>query len=206
MHQYSDRDRGGAFANPPRPGRWWRRRRRKALPLGASLVIAFVVGAGAATAYDLLARTESLSSIAVDLSSYIPWVSQDPATAREPTGSRPRAIPLCPTFFGGLGTCIVDGDTGWESGVKWRLHDVDTPEVSQARCRNERNQGIAARDRLQDLMRAGYTIDWLGRTDRYGRQLVRVRLGDGADAGRVLLREGLARSWPDGAKTWCNGR
>lgn len=26
-------------------------------------------------------------------------------------------------------TCLVDGDTGWEAGVKWRLVDVDTPNT-----------------------------------------------------------------------------
>ncbi|MEO1749922.1 MAG: hypothetical protein AAFR27_15140 [Pseudomonadota bacterium] len=25
-------------------------------------------------------------------------------------------------------TCLVDGDTGWQNGVKWRLEGVDTPE------------------------------------------------------------------------------
>ena len=28
-------------------------------------------------------------------------------------------------------TCLVDGDTGWEHGVKWRLKSVDTPEISK---------------------------------------------------------------------------
>lgn len=203
MRQFSDRDRGGAFAAPPpRRERWSRRRRRKA---SASLVTAFVVGAGAAAAYDLLWSTKSLSSVAGDLASYLSWASRNPGTSNNASRFTPRAIPLCSTF-GNRWTCLVDGDTGWENGIKWRLKNVDTPEISQPGCRTERNQGIAARDRLQDLMRSGYAIDWLGRTDRYGRQLVRVRLGDGADAGRVLVREGLARSWPHGAKTWCNGR
>jgi len=34
--------------------------------------------------------------------------------------------------------CLVDGDTGWERGVKWRLTRVDTPEVSEPSCANER--------------------------------------------------------------------
>ena len=117
-----------------------------------------------------------------------------------------RGIQIC-GWAGTLrrGTCLVDGDTGWENGVKWRLADVDTPEITNPGCSSERQQGLAARDRLQDLMSGGYSIDWLGRTDRYSRQLVNIRLGDGRDAGRVLLGEGLARPFPNSQKAWCSG-
>ena len=105
----------------------------------------------------------------------------------------------------GDATCLVDGDTGWENGVKWRLAGVDTPEISSPDCSSERQRGLAARDRLQSLMREGYEIIRLGRTDHYNRQLVNVRLRDGRDAGQVLLAEGLARQFLSRAKPWCNG-
>jgi hypothetical protein len=35
-------------------------------------------------------------------------------------------------------TCVVDGDTIWQAGVKMRLLDIDTPETSQAQCDRER--------------------------------------------------------------------
>ena len=117
-----------------------------------------------------------------------------------------RGIPIC-GWAGTLrrATCLVDGDTGWENGVKWRLADVDTPEISKPGCSNELQQGLAARDRLQGLMGGGYTINWLGRTDRYNRQLVNITLGDGRDASRVLVNEGLARPFPNSQKAWCSG-
>src|SRR5690606_633665 len=34
-------------------------------------------------------------------------------------------------------TCLVDADTGWERGVKWRLLDIDTPEISRPECPRE---------------------------------------------------------------------
>jgi len=116
------------------------------------------------------------------------------------------AIPICTGWDHALrhATCLVDGDTGWEHGVKWRLSDVDTPEISSPGCSSELHQGLAARDRLQSLMAAGYTINWLGRTDRYNRQLVNVTLSDGRDAGRVLLGERLARPFPNSQKAWCS--
>ena len=87
-------------------------------------------------------------------------------------------------------TCLVDGDTGWEHGVKWRL--LSTPG-----CSSEYNTAIAARDRLQALMGAGYRIDWTGANGSYGRALVRITLSDGRDAGKVLLKEDLAQPWPN---------
>ncbi|KKN62544.1 hypothetical protein LCGC14_0510910 [marine sediment metagenome] len=52
-------------------------------------------------------------------------------------------------------TCIVDGDTGWERGVKWRALDVDTLEISSPECAEEKRVGIKARDRLRELMGNG---------------------------------------------------
>jgi endonuclease YncB( thermonuclease family) len=117
-----------------------------------------------------------------------------------------RSIPICSGWdrASSRATCLVDGDTGWENGVKWRLSAVDAPEITSPGCASERQQGLAARDRLQGLMAAGYAIRWLGATDRYNRELVDITLSDGRDAGRVLIWEGLARTWPNGAKKWCN--
>ena len=115
------------------------------------------------------------------------------------------AIPLC---HGGdraarKVTCIVDGDTGWEHGVKWRALDVDTPEIGHAECAAEKRLGIAARDRLRQLMAGGYRIERAGRAGYYGRDLVTIRLDDGRDAGRVLIVEGLSQPWPNEGNKWC---
>jgi endonuclease YncB( thermonuclease family) len=111
------------------------------------------------------------------------------------------SIPLC-----GAGrriTCIVDGDTGWEGGRKWRLIRVDTPEISNPECRAEYAKAVAARDRLVSLMRKGYRIVWSGRNDRYGRALVDIELSSGDSAAQVLLNEGLAQGWPNTGNVWC---
>jgi endonuclease YncB( thermonuclease family) len=117
------------------------------------------------------------------------------------------ALPLC---TGGdraarKVTCLVDGDTGWEKGVKWRLLDIDTPETSGAECSQERQIGKQATQRLQDLMAGGYRLADSGTKDRTSdrRELVRIILPDGRDAGQVLVREGLAQLWPNKGNTWC---
>lgn len=100
-------------------------------------------------------------------------------------------------------TCVVDGDTGWERGEKWRLLDIDTPETDRAECADERVKGKLATDRLRELMAGGYHFDWPGKFDRSGRKLVRVILKNGDDAGQILIGEHLAQSWPNKGNIWC---
>lgn len=90
-------------------------------------------------------------------------------------------------------TCLVDGDTGWERGVKWRLKGVDTPEyAAHAECSEEPEQAAQATIRMLELMNDGYKIEWLNQKGSARRDLVRVRLSDGRDAGQVLIDEGFA--------------
>lgn len=119
-----------------------------------------------------------------------------------------RTVPIC---SGGNRaerrlTCVVDGDTGWENGAKWRLTSpsggVDAPEVSKPECAAEKAAGDRATRRLQALMSGGYTMSG-GDYDRYDRRLVLIILADGRDAGAVLIEEGLAQPWPNSSNPWC---
>lgn len=102
-------------------------------------------------------------------------------------------------------TCLIDGDSGWEKGVKWRLLDIDAPETFGAECRRERQMGLEAKRRLIALMDGGYRIQYSGRVDRTSakRQLVRIILPNGGDAADVLLKERLAQRWPNKSNPWC---
>src|SRR5688572_18991541 len=91
----------------------WRRRRRRLAILGVAPVVGFAMPFAIKPAIPLV--TSQLS----------------PAAALSVGG-----VPIC---AGGLRaahrvTCLVDGDTGWESGVKWRLSGVDTPELTLPGC------------------------------------------------------------------------
>ncbi|GAB5506093.1 MAG: hypothetical protein Rhirs2KO_12560 [Rhizobiaceae bacterium] len=100
-------------------------------------------------------------------------------------------------------TCLYDGDTGWENGVKWRLKDVDTPEYNGA-CGFERETAKDAFYRMRELMAAGYKVEWLHEKAHDGeRELVAIRLRDGRNAGIVLVEEDLAVAWPHRAGAWC---
>lgn len=109
------------------------------------------------------------------------------------------AMPICGS--GKRVTCVVDGDTFWLEGVKYRLKDVDTPEV-HGKCRNERRLAKKATEALRGFFERGeMQLTTYGR-GYYGRVLVRVSIS-GVDAGEWLIENGLARRWPDGKKWWC---
>jgi endonuclease YncB( thermonuclease family) len=101
-------------------------------------------------------------------------------------------------------TCLIDGDTGRDNGEKWRLVSIDTPELSEPECENEKRLAVAARDRLRTLLAAGYRIRASGLHDPHGRSLVDIELADGRDVSRILLTEGLAQKWPNRGNIWCD--
>ena len=105
---------------------------------------------------------------------------------------------------GGGTNCVVDGDTFWFQGEKYRIADIDTPETHPARCAEEAALGEAATDRLQQWLNAGaFTLESAARdADRYGRKL-RVPTRGGESVGSVLVDEGLARPWEGRRRPWC---
>jgi micrococcal nuclease len=98
-------------------------------------------------------------------------------------------------------TCVVDGDTFWHNRIKYRLADIDAPEVSQPQCEAEARQGQAATIRLAALLNAGrFELQSQG-LDRYGRTLATVTRAAQSIGGQ-LVSEGLARRWGD-RRGWC---
>jgi endonuclease YncB( thermonuclease family) len=109
---------------------------------------------------------------------------------------------LCPS--GGGRNCVVDGDTFWFAGDKYRIIDIDTPETHPARCAEEAALGDAATGRLRQWLNAGaFSLESAGRdVDRYDRKL-RIVTRDGTSVGSVLIAEGLARPWEGQRRPWC---
>ena len=105
---------------------------------------------------------------------------------------------------GGGTDCVVDGDTFWFQGEKYRIADIDTPETHPARCAEEAALGEAATDRLQQWLNDGaFSLESAERdADRYGRKL-RVPKRGGESVGSVLVDEGLARPWEGRRRPWC---
>lgn len=97
-------------------------------------------------------------------------------------------------------TCVVDGDTFWLNRIKYRLADIDAPEVSKPTCAAEARLGRAATYRLAALLSEGFEMEAQG-ADRYGRTLATVTR-KGRSIGGQLISEGLARRWGD-RRGWC---
>lgn len=112
--------------------------------------------------------------------------------------------PLC--HGGRRVTCVVDGDTFWKDGVKYRLLDIDAPESSydKARCGYERERAAEATQLLQRLLRSGIASMRLHGQDRYGRTLVTIDTSLG-NVSTVLLNAELAVPFGDKRLTrrWC---
>jgi endonuclease YncB( thermonuclease family) len=90
---------------------------------------------------------------------------------------------------------VLDGDSITVDGIEWRLLGFDAPEIDRAKCEGERRLAIIARARLGALITAhagDLELTDSGQRDRYKRPLATLVLG-GADAGRTLIAEGLAR-------------
>jgi endonuclease YncB( thermonuclease family) len=95
-------------------------------------------------------------------------------------------------------TCVVDGDTWWRDGVKYRLACVDAVEIDDER-------GVEARDELRQLLsRPDAHVRDLGINDRYRRSLAMIGVGD-TTAGRILVSKGLAerKDYRD-TRSWCH--
>lgn len=127
-----------------------------------------------------------------------------PVVRPPPSEGVSAAFTLC-----GSGTrlnCVVDGDTFWMSGEKIRIADIDTPELSPARCASEKAKGEAAKRALLSELNAGrFELASYGQndTDVYGRKL-RTVMRNNQSIGDRLIAKGLARPWTGSRRSWCD--
>ncbi|MGH6694231.1 MAG: thermonuclease family protein [Sphingopyxis sp.] len=169
-----------------------RRTVRSNLWLAPVMAVAFV--AALATFQRFPGGAEAVSAPMASL-----FAGGEGAAVRDALSAR---FALC--HSGGGRNCVVDGDTFWFAGDKYRIADIDTPETHPARCAEEAALGDAATERLRAWLNAGaFSLESAGRdTDRYRRSLRIVTRG-GTSVGSVLVAEGLARPWEGPRRPWC---
>ena len=110
------------------------------------------------------------------------------------------AIPICAS--GKRVTCVVDGDTVWVKGVKYRFEEIDTPEKGAlAECRRGCRRFRLLSAWRKSFPRESSRIKSSGK-DRYGRVLARFMVGK-KSAREMLVAEGLARPWRGQTEDWC---
>lgn len=134
----------------------------------------------------------------------IAFSSDSPTPVSFASLDRPRPhLELCGN--GPRHDCVVDGDTLWLDGVKIRVADIDTPEVSEPKCHFEYELGMRATYRLRDILNEGpFSLGPIGARDedQHGRKL-RVITRSGQSLGNMLVAEGLARTWTGRREPWC---
>ena len=100
--------------------------------------------------------------------------------------------------------CVVDGDTFWLKGTKYRIADISALEVSSPNCSAEAALGERAISRLVDLLNeGGFSLETIDRDEEaYGRKL-RLVTRAGHSVGERLVAEGLAERWRGERRNWC---
>ena len=85
------------------------------------------------------------------------------------------------------------------------MKGYDTPEPQTNVCGGEFERQLAdkASNRLMELLNENdWDLEVTGERGRFNRKLATITI-NGKDVGDILIREGLARRWPDGEEWWC---
>lgn len=103
-------------------------------------------------------------------------------------------------YNAGAADCVLDGDTIFLGGQRIEIA-IDSPEINGALCPEERQLGIAAANRLRELLDSGEvkltgTVSQADGTIRHNLSV------DGADVGKAMIAAGAARPYGSG-QGWC---
>lgn len=110
----------------------------------------------------------------------------------------------------GRSAVIIDGDTVAFGSERVRIINIEAPGIAEPECEREEIYALRSRQRLAELITGGpVRIERTGR-DQIGRTLGRLFLADGRDVAGILVEEGLALTWYEGAEAkesrrrhWC---
>jgi micrococcal nuclease len=100
------------------------------------------------------------------------------------------------------GIYVIDGDTFSMGGQRIRVAGIDAPETHPPRCMEEARLGLAATQKLRELLGSG-TVTVSGTIrDKYAREVREVRV-NGQDVGAAMISAGVAREYGSGRRSWC---
>lgn len=100
---------------------------------------------------------------------------------------------------------VIDGDTIRVRGETIRILNIDAPEMPpKSKCWAEAALAVQAKKQTETFVNISPTLQLKREgTDRYGRTLARVVLGD-SDLGEALVHVGVASRWTGRRWSWCN--
>ena len=89
-----------------------------------------------------------------------------------------------------------DGDSGEIDGDRFRLANVDAPEIGNPACEAERDLGRQAKRYVRQITEnADVKIHYEFEPDRYDRRVVDLQV-DGVDLAELLIDRGFLKPWP----------
>lgn len=89
----------------------------------------------------------------------------------------------------------VDGDSGTIDGERFRLAEVDAPEIRDAMCESERALGEEARRYVRGLtVRSDLQVTADYGLDRYDRRVIELSI-DGEAVIDLMIARGYLQSW-----------
>jgi len=97
---------------------------------------------------------------------------------------------------------VIDGDTFSLGNARIRIAGIDAPEMHPPRCEQEARLGLAAQDKLRQLLSSGSVTISGTIHDRYGREVRNVQV-NGQDVGEAMISAGVARKYGSGRRPWC---
>jgi endonuclease YncB( thermonuclease family) len=98
--------------------------------------------------------------------------------------------------------CVLDGDTIRVQGQWLDIAGLDAPEIKGAACGEERDRGIDAAVRLENLLNSGQVGVSAPVRDQYGRVVRKVEV-NGKDVARAMISARVARVYDGETRSVC---
>jgi micrococcal nuclease len=113
-------------------------------------------------------------------------------------------VPTNPLPLPAAEIVVVDGDTIDVGAERFRIANLDAPEIERANCPSERALGERAKAAAATILGEARSIVAYPqrRRDRYGRVVARIEY-DGTDFASAMIARGLGRVWRGRASNWC---
>ena len=99
--------------------------------------------------------------------------------------------------------CVLDGDTLYLGAEKVEIAGIEAPAIQGASCGQERDRGIEAAVRLENLLNSGRVSISPAFHDEYGRAVRRLQV-KGEDVAGKMIDAGLARRYTGEKQDWCS--
>lgn len=103
---------------------------------------------------------------------------------------------------------VIDGDTIGDAatGARYRVADLDAPEIWGARCAGERQRGEQAAAAAQRLIARARRVEITPTGAMSGKRIVASVRIDGADFATAMIAGRFARPWTGRRAAWCPAR